>query len=250
MRALAAAISTLTVLPFGRNLSFSEAELRASILCFPFVGLAIGAALSAPALLLHTLLPSLPLAALTLLVSVLLTGGLHLDGLADLCDGLGAGGEPQRILSVMKDSYIGAFGAIGLILTLVLKFALFYEVIDKGRFSAFLLMGILSRWAMAFAAFLGKYPRETGTGKAIIGRLSLQHCVWTSAIAMIFSWITLKEMGFITLGFIALWTLLFVRRLHVKIGGLTGDGLGTLNETAEVLALLILVIATPFMDVP
>jgi len=106
-----------------------------------------------------------PLAAILVLVLILVTGALHLDGLADLCDGLGAGRDPEHALVVMKDSHIGAFGAVSLISVLILKYSLFYEIITNGLFSAFLLMGVLSRWAMVQAAFFGRYARETGTAR-------------------------------------------------------------------------------------
>ncbi len=250
MNALNAALSTLTILPFGRHTIFSEKDLSASVFFFPGVGLFIGAILLGFTLVLHPQVSALPLAALTLCLSVVLTGALHLDGLADLCDGLGAGGNPQRILSVMKESHIGAFGVIALIVTLLLKFTLFYEVIDKGRLNSFLLMGLLSRWTMVFAAFLGKYPREMGTGKALIGKITRAQCMMTTIITMILSWLILKESSLITMGFLALWTLLFVRMLHTKIGGLTGDCLGALNETSEVLVLLFIVIVMPFIESP
>jgi len=250
MRALAAAISTLTIFPLGRFMSFSEADLRASVRYFPLVGLALGALLRGEALALHLYVSPLPLAALTLLVSVVFTGALHLDGLADLADGLGAGGDPQRILAVMKDSRTGAFGVIALTLTLILKFAFFHELIGKGRFNAFLLVGLLSRWAMAFAAFLGTYPRATGTGKALVGQIGLPQSLGASSIAALLSWLIFKETGLLTMAAIALWTLLFVRVLRAKIGGLTGDGLGALNEITENLVLLILVITGPLTEMP
>ena len=143
-----AAISTLTCIPVGCYLSISDEDLTASLLYLPLVGLLIGGLLAAIARYLNPIFSPLPLAALLLFVLVLLTAALHLDGLADLCDGLGCGEGQARMLSVMKESQIGAFGVIALAMILLLKFSFFYEMIDKGALSGFFLMGLLSRWAM------------------------------------------------------------------------------------------------------
>jgi len=243
VKALLAAIATLSILPISK--AFSERDLSASLLYFPLVGLLIGAFLMAATHLLRPIFPPLVLSALLLFISVLLTGGLHLDGLADLCDGLGAGATPKRILSVMKDSHIGAFGVIALMLVLLLKFSLFHALIEKGQPKTFLLMGLLSRWAMVLAAFIGEYPRAAGTGQPFIGKISLKRCLVASGTTVIFSWAILQSFGLLAMLLVALSVIAFVRTLKSKIGGLTGDALGALNEKVEVLVLLFLVLIFP-----
>ncbi|NOY83847.1 MAG: adenosylcobinamide-GDP ribazoletransferase, partial [Nitrospirae bacterium] len=174
MKAFFSALSTLTVLPVPRRFhQCDEKSLAASVVYFPVVGLFVGVLLVGLLYFLKAIFPPLVLAAVLLFVLVMLTGALHLDGVADLADGLGAGGAPERMLAVMKESQVGAFGVIALVLVLLLKFSLFFEIIDKGRWLDFVLMTLLSRWAMALAAFLGKYPRVAGTGLAFIGKISL-----------------------------------------------------------------------------
>lgn len=236
------AISILTRIPVPQRFQSSTEDFSTSLFYFPLVGLSLGGLLAIMAHYLSPFFSSLPLAALMLFVLVLLTGALHLDGLADLCDGLGAGGSRARILSVMKESQIGAFGVIAVVLILLLKFSLFYELVNRGTLSGFFLMGLLSRWAMVFAAFLGKYPRKSGTGLAFIGKLSFTRCLLTSLCTMVICWLILSGSGLMAMVVITVVTLSFVRTLQSKTGGLTGDALGALNEISEVVVLIFVVL--------
>ncbi len=242
MKAMLSAISTLTIIPLARYTTIREDELNAALRYFPLCGLMIGAILFASAQSLRPFLSPLPLAALLLVFSVLITGGLHLDGLADLSDGLGAGGDSKRILAVMKESQVGAFGVIALVLVLILKFALFHEVLSNGRLNAFLIMGLFSRWAMVLAAFIGKYPRTEGTGKPFIGQCRKNHVLIATALTLFLAIYILNTPALGILVLVTAWVFLFVHFLNKKIGGLTGDGLGALNEHIEVLVLFALVL--------
>ena len=245
MKAFFSAFSTLTILPVPRRVQCDEKSLAAAVVYFPLVGRALGALLATLFYGLRPVLAPLPLAALLLFVSVLFTGGLHLDGVADLCDGLGAGGPPERMLAVMKESHIGAFGVIGLVLILLFKFSLFFEIIDTGRWQAFLLMGMLSRWSMVFAAFIGTYPRAAGTGMAFIGNIRNRHLLLATSLTLLLSALILDVPGLGAMALAALTTVSFVSYLKHKLGGLTGDGLGALNEKVEVLVMLFVVTIEP-----
>lgn len=246
MKAFFSAVSTLTIFPVPGRDRYSESDLAASVVYFPFVGLILGALLAGSALLLRPILTPLPLAACLLFVSVLLTGALHLDGVADLADGFGAGGQPERMLAVMKESQVGAFGVIALVLVLLLKFSLFSELINKGRWLDFLLMALLSRWAMALAAFLGKYPRETGTALAFIGKISLFQILMATGFTLLLSALILGVFGVLALFLATVVTVFFVSTLRRKLGGITGDGLGALNEKVEIVVMFFLLVVPSF----
>lgn len=243
MKDLFTAMSILTVFPLNRHTAASDEELARSTLFFPVVGFIIGFLLMAATQWLSPMLPPGPLAAVLLAMSMLLTGGLHLDGLADLCDGLAAGGDRERILSVMKDSRIGAFGVMGVVIILLFKYSLFHEVIRQGWVRSFLLMGVLSRWAMVLAAFSGRYARAEGTARPFIGRIGWPWFIGSTAITVGFAWMMLKGPGLLALLSVVLFVLSFLYYLQWKIGGLTGDALGALNEVIEVLVLLLIVTA-------
>lgn len=240
MRSFFTAIGTLTIVPCHHSMIATERDLGRSVLFFPVVGLAIGAFLMGLAQLLGLILTPALSAALLLLALVLITGGLHLDGLADLCDGLAAGGGRERILSVMKDPHIGAFGVIGLGVVLILKYALFGEMIRRGWLTAFLLMGLLSRWAMVLASFIGRYARESGTAQPFIGRIGRLPCAGATLITLAGAFLISRGIGLIAASLVFLSVLLFNRFLESRIGGWTGDTLGALSEMVEVGALLFI----------
>ena len=248
MSALLTAFSVLTILPLNRGASGSERDIVPSVLFFPLVGLVIGGLLMVMTRALQPILSPGPLAAVILLTAIVITGGLHLDGLADLCDGLAAGGSRDRMLSVMKDSHIGAFGVMGLVIVLILKYSLFFEVMTKGRLNSFLIMGLLSRWAMVLGMTFGRYARENGTAKPFIGRVGWRRCVTATATVIGFSWWILTGPGLLIVLLVLLSVLLFNQFLKRRIGGLTGDALGALNEVTEVVVLLCIVAVVPFME--
>ncbi len=240
MRAFVTAFSVLTILPLNRKRAVTEQELASSVVYFPLVGLVIGSLLMAVAQWLSPVLAPAPLAVLLLLLSVLLTGGLHLDGLADLCDGLAAGGNRERILSVMKDSRVGAFGVMGLVIVLLFKYSLFLEVIRQRAVHSFLLMGVLSRWAMVLAAFSGRYVRDTGMAKPFIGQIRWPALLGSTVFTAGVVWMLFKGPGLGALVSVGVVAGFFLYYLRLKIGGLTGDGLGALNELVEVVVLLLI----------
>lgn len=248
MKGLFTAMTVLTALPLNRHRAASDEDLARSAFFFPVVGFMIGFLLMVITQWLSPILSPGPRSAVLLVVSILLTGGLHLDGLADLCDGLAAGGNRERILSVMKDSHVGAFAVMGLVVVLIFKYSLFYEVIMQGRLNAFLIMGVLSRWAIVMAAALGRYAREAGTARPFIGRIGWRQCIGATVIAMGLAWFILKGPGLLLGIVVFLFVLLFNRFLTSKLGGLTGDALGALNEITEILVLLMIVSTVPFME--
>jgi adenosylcobinamide-GDP ribazoletransferase len=248
MKTFLTALSVLTALPLNRLTAISDDDLARSTLFFPVVGFMIGFLLMGVTQWLSPILSPEPLSAVLLVVSILLTGGLHLDGLADLCDGLAAGGGRERILAVMKDSRIGAFGVMGLVIVLLLKYSLFLEVIRHGWLRSFLIMGVLSRWAMVLAAFSGRYARDEGTARPFIGKIRRPWFIGSTAITVGFAWVIFKGPGLLTLLPVFLFVLLFLQYLKSKMGGLTGDALGALNEGVEVLVLLLIVITVPFTE--
>jgi adenosylcobinamide-GDP ribazoletransferase len=223
-------------------------ELTRSVVYFPIVGFTIGLLLFALTFFLLPFLPAGPLAVLLTLVLIFITGGLHSDGLADLCDGLFSGRSREEMLLIMKDSRIGPFGVLALIAVFFLKYALFVEVITHGWLFTFLLMGVLSRWAMVLAAYLGTYARERGTAQPFIGKVSMGQILGATIISLILIFAINVGVGIISLSLVFLLVLLFKQFLYSKIGGLTGDSLGALNEISETLVLLSVLVSDAFLE--
>jgi adenosylcobinamide-GDP ribazoletransferase len=210
---------------------------------FPVVGLLMGLFLWGAYTGLLLVFPILVSAAILLALLVIATGGLHLDGLADTLDGLGGGKDRQQSLHIMKDSTLGAFGVIGLILILLLKFALFLALAEKGPIQALLVFPILSRWSMVCLAYLSPYARpEGGLGEAMTDLVTGRHLLFASLLAAMLTLLVFSLRGLLALGVVAGFTWLVSWYCSRRLGGITGDVLGALNELNEVLTLLITVI--------
>src|SRR2546427_5335192 len=139
LRAAVAAITFLTHIPLGRRVALDEADVARGALLFPVIGSGVGAAVGGAALLFHAALPAFTAAALALVLGAVLTGGLHLDGLADTADALGADSR-ERALQIMRDPGIGAFGATALGLDLLLKASAIAALLQHGHLVLVLLV--------------------------------------------------------------------------------------------------------------
>lgn len=231
--------SLLTILP-APPVAASRAALTLASAWFPAIGLLLGALLGALGLLLDRLLPSGPVAALLLLAGALLTGGLHLDGLMDTADGLAGGRTPARRLEIMRDSRVGAFGALAAALLLLAQYACLAELRGPARLVALVVALSMSRWAMTLALALFPAARADGLGAAVrpprpwlplsIGALL------AGGIALLTGPLGLAGLLAAT-GATLLGGWLLVRRL----GGLTGDTYGALAVATETLVLYLAV---------
>ncbi|MHB9075653.1 MAG: adenosylcobinamide-GDP ribazoletransferase [Desulfobaccales bacterium] len=233
------ALTFLTKLPWPWPGPADESALARSMFWFPWVGALLGLAFWGAWTGLTKILPGPAAAALLLAFSVWITGGLHLDGLADSADGLGGGRTPAAALTIMKDSRVGAFGVISLIVALLLKFSLFLSFATApGGEGALLLYPVISRWGMVLLAYLSPYARpEGGLGRAMTLGVSRRVLACASLSAGALSLAILGVPGlviFAVAGFgVWLGSLYFQKRL----GGITGDILGAANEVLEVLVL-------------
>jgi adenosylcobinamide-GDP ribazoletransferase len=233
------ALTFLTKFPWPWGGKADAADLARSMGWFPWVGAILGLGFWGACAGLSRLLPVPAAAALLLTCTVVITGGLHLDGLADTIDGLGGGHTPADTLRIMKDSRVGAFGVIGLILALLVKFSLFLTLANPGNRTAVLLLyPILSRWGMVLLAYLSPYARpEGGLGQAMTLGVTRRVLVFASLSAAVLSWLILGVSGLALFAVAggAVW--LVSHYFQKRLGGITGDLLGATNEILEVLVL-------------
>jgi adenosylcobinamide-GDP ribazoletransferase len=210
---------------------------------FPLVGLMIGLILALGYYLLSFFLPR----ALVLWISIgllaLLTRGLHLDGFADTMDGLGSGGPKEKILEVMRDSRIGAFGVMGLILLIGAKYLALDQIPNLSIPFTLILMAVIGRNAMVLVCYRSPYARsEGGLAKPFAENLSAREVLISSALTFGIAFLLIGVKGiaiFLGIGLFSLGYRLFFLK---KLGGVTGDILGAANELVELLCLLLLVI--------
>jgi adenosylcobinamide-GDP ribazoletransferase len=228
----------LTAIPLGRR-DLAVAQPGRSMAWFPLVGLLMGGLLALLDFILGNLLPSLPSAALVLVAWVSLTGGLHLDGFIDCCDGLLVAKPAEERLEIMKDSRVGAFGVVGAVCLLLLKFSALAALPSPGRWAWLLLIPALSRWTMVWAAW--RYPTARPDGFAVWFRhgLSRSRVLAAGATAFLLA-VALGGLDGLAM-FAAIWLvgLFFAIWVQRRIPGLTGDVYGALNELAEAAGLVL-----------
>ena len=242
LRPLAIAFGFLTRFPVPTG-TVEAGELGRAVTWFPAVGAALGAMLAGGAVLLDgRVAPGLVSVALVALLAGA-TGGLHLDGLADVFDALGGGrGSRDRMLAIMRDSRIGAHGAAALVLLLAAKLAAVVEIVGRAgphRIALWPLFAapVAARWAVGPLVVWFPYARPEGLGKPFHGHAGVAQLAGATVVtAIAISWFgppaliaALAALG-TTLG-VALW-------LYRRLGGLTGDVYGAATELAE-LAFLV-----------
>jgi adenosylcobinamide-GDP ribazoletransferase len=235
MKRVLAAIAFLTRWPV--RLQLDAADVGRATLVFPLVGAALGGLLGLWAELLAGRMPPLLSAALVLAASALLTGALHLDGLADMADGFGGGRTREDVLRIMRDHSIGAYGAVALGLALLVKVAALSTLIERHQSMVPLVLGCaLARWAsVPLGRFLPYARAEGGLGSAITDHVGLFELLGATAIAggLAFGLDGLRG-GIFWAGCSALSTFngMWCRE---RIGGITGDTLGANTELCEAL---------------
>lgn len=231
----------LTIIPLCRSPHVQPAarELASSMQWYPAVGLAIGGILVAADTVFGMLLTPDVTALLVLCLLVVLTGGLHQDGLADTIDGLAKRGSVVERLAVMKDGRIGALGATGLMLALGLRFAGILHLPSPERMGLLVCMPVIGKWAMVVSTYGSSHARaEGGLASDFLSGIRLRDLLWATVWAGVFVCATLGwQAGVLLLGLSAV-AARGVAFLSTRVfGGITGDVLGAINEGTEILFL-------------
>ncbi|MFH1594969.1 MAG: adenosylcobinamide-GDP ribazoletransferase [Pseudomonadota bacterium] len=232
------ALTFLTKFPWFRAAPAEAGALVRSMFWFPWVGALLGVVFWGVWAGLPRFLPDPAAAGVLLCLTVWLTGGLHLDGLADTVDGLGGGHTVEERLAIMKDSRVGTFGVLALALVLVLKFSFFLSLAGKGTAAALILYPVVSRWGMVLLAYLSPYARpEGGLGQAMTTGVSARVLAGATVSAAALSAAAFGVRGPILLAAAGLLVWLGSLYCRKTLGGVTGDVLGAANEALEVLVL-------------
>jgi adenosylcobinamide-GDP ribazoletransferase len=232
----------LTAIPLSRAHHEPTApELAASMAWYPVVGMLIGGGLVVADLALANLFAAEVENALLIVLLVVMTRGLHQDGLADTLDGLAGGRTPAERLPIMRDPRIGAVGATGLFLSLILRYAGLMALPSALRLPALFCMPAVGRWAMVTLAWASPYARpEGGLAAPFLTHLSWRHVALSTAVLAIGLAAGFGAVGAL-LALIAgtLTVLVAWRACRSWFGGITGDTLGAANEVIEILFLLL-----------
>jgi adenosylcobinamide-GDP ribazoletransferase len=243
LRGARAAFAFLTRLPVGGH-PYASGEWAWAPAHFPLVGLVLGGVLAA----FHRLLwpvGSLADAALVVGASLLLTGALHEDGLADTSDALGGATDRQRVLEILKDSRVGAFGACALVVSIVGRIVLLGQL---GRSAAWALplVGCAARvgpvWQMVTLSHVSPGTAKSREMLAATFPQAISASAWgaaAGAVAVVMRWVSAPRMAALGAA-LALVTLLSAWRYARRLGGITGDFLGATEQLCELAGYAVL----------
>jgi adenosylcobinamide-GDP ribazoletransferase len=232
------AASFLTILPVGPTHTASTTDVAASFGWFPLVGFGLGLVLCAIDWMLAPIFGNAMRAVLIVLILTVLTGALHLDGLADTADALCAGRDRTRVLEILRDSRIGSFGAIALVFVIVLKIFALAGVGGAHRYTAIYMATGLGRWAMVALASGLDYLRPEGAGAAMLlrdRRRNLKLATLTAVIVMV----PLLMLHALRACVVAALMTLALRSFYWRwVHGVTGDLIGAAGEIVETAVLI------------
>lgn len=236
IRSLSHAVQFLTRLPAPRIDVFDPAELSRAALWFPVVGAIVGAIVAAALFLGGLASPGIG-ALLAVFAWVLVTGGLHLDGLADVADALaGAHRSPERFLQILRDPHIGAFGTMAIALQLAAKLVLLQQLAGSAALAPLVLIAAWARFGPAVWG-LALPPLAAGSGERFARQLDVRSIAVEGAIlALLTAWLCpLVLAALIVIPAIALYW-------RYRLGGVTGDCLGAGIEATETILLLLIAV--------
>lgn len=238
MRAAAGAVSFLTRIPVARWVAIGGDDVARGAVLFPLVGAGIGALVAVVVVELDARLTALVAAGLAVMIEALVTGAIHLDALADSADGLGAASR-ERALEIMREPTIGAFGAIALLLDLVVKIAALAAI----SLGPDVILAVSAAYTLGRTAPLGlgwalPYARtEGGSGSVLTEGGGISRALGLG-LGVGLAIATLGERGIVLVGAAALAAALVGLAARHRLGGVTGDVLGASTELTTTLALV------------
>jgi adenosylcobinamide-GDP ribazoletransferase len=238
MKSLWIAFDLLTILPFPASKDRQAGDSGRSAGWYSLVGLCVGGLVAGAFVFLRMYFPQSISAALSLVFWVLLTGGLHLDGLADCFDGMFHASHPEHRLQIMKDPHTGVFGVIGLILVLLIKFSALSSLSPGRAVGVILLSASFGRWCILLA---GKQPlaRPEGLGADFASGLRT-HSIFLGSLIPVGLAVWLQGTGLLAVALGLLVTALILVAARRNLGGVTGDVFGMIVELVEAAVLLTL----------
>ncbi len=260
MKRLVAIIQFMTRIPIKLDTGIDE-DFHKGLIYFPVVGMLLGIIYYIIALITSSVLPTNISSILVVIGQVVLTGGLHLDGVGDSFDGLYSYRDKDRILEIMKDSRLGTNGMVAIVIVIILKISLTNTIIDSNQLWMISVMPVIGRTIQVFACYKTKTPRANGMGNMFIGKITLSYLAITTLNMIIISGLLTTGIEYINYGklrsayivsdmimvlavvtILIVWVRLFILSVYKKIDGITGDILGCILEVSESIYLLLMVI--------
>ena len=251
LRLFFTALQFFTRLPIPGWVGFDPAWLNQASRYFPLVGVVVAVITAATYALAAWLLPAPVAVILATAAGIYATGAFHEDGFADMCDGFGGGMTPERVLEIMKDSRIGAYGAIGTICMLGLKLTTLAMLPPLAAIGALLVAHPLSRLMATSLIWRLDYARAEGKAKPLAQKMSSTEFLIAATTAVIpalaviaLRWLPAAALlaGVVTAAIATFW---LARKFVRRIGGYTGDCLGAVQQVSEVMFYLCALACLP-----
>jgi adenosylcobinamide-GDP ribazoletransferase len=232
LRLFFTALSFFTRIPCTRWAGMNEDDLYHAARYFPLVGIVVGSVAALIWWLAQHVLPQELAIIASMVASIWLTGAFHEDGLSDTMDGLGGGWHKEQMLTIMKDSRIGSYGAVALVMALLTKFQTLVHL-SPLLIPAVLVAGhALSRFAAVLLIYTQSYVRETGKAKPLAQQISTGEMLLAALFGLIPLALMPSSLWLALLGVGVVW-LWFSRKLKKLLGGYSGDCLGAMQQLCE-----------------
>jgi adenosylcobinamide-GDP ribazoletransferase len=244
LNAFLTALSFLTRFPVRLNSNNDGAfDLSRSIIFFPVVGAIVGGVTAGIYWILKPFLPPTVLSIIVVALPIFFTGGIHFDGLMDTCDGIFSGRSRERSLEIMRDSRVGSMGVIAGILNVLLRCSLLIELPAAALPVVLVSQTATGRLVMSLALHFFPYARKDGLGHGFTENRKIGYVALASLLAIFIIYSMVGTAG-IVIGLITIIVAMLIAAwVKGKIGGLTGDVYGALNEVSENIFLLLYLVA-------
>ena len=234
-------LQLLTRVPINKALPCKNENFKDGANFFWLIGFLMGLCQYGLYLLLSKIIPINFVVIGIIAFEIIITGGFHLDGFGDTCDGFFAFKGKDRIIEIMKDSRIGTFGCIGIVLNLLIKYEGYLFLVNNSRALGILIIPVISKFSMVLLSYIGKPAKEKGSGNLFINTVTLKE-VMVNIIFLLLIGFLLNYIfnTVILLSSAIVLTILFNLLCNSKINGVTGDSLGANNEIVVLFSLIIL----------
>lgn len=245
MNSFLLAIQFLTIIPVRTKEAMEKSQLSQSIIYFPLVGLLLGVILAGLNLFLSYLLfYPLLINVILVIALIILTGGLHLDGLADTIDAFSSRKDKETLLEIMRDPHIATMGTLSLISIILLKVTILSSLDSNTKNIALIFMCVLSRWSLLLPLYLFTYARKAGKAEGFFAGLTFGKFILTTLVTLIFVSLIWNWKGLSVFTSALIFSYIFNRHIDKRINGVTGDILGATLELNEALILMTCLIIT------
>ena len=236
------ALQFLTTIPLWMK-SATDKQLANSLIFFPVVGLFLGLILiGMNGLLLALKFDYFIINIILVIFLLIITGSLHLDGLADTFDAVSSNKNKEEMLKIMRDPHIATMGVISIVSVILLKISLLYSIAPSLKNAALIIMCTAGRWSMVLDMLIFPYARDEGKAKIYTKNINARIFIFSTIIAVCVIGGVLRLKGLFVFAAIGGLAYLGGKFAERKLGGITGDTLGATNELIEIAALFIIYI--------